>query len=420
MRDDEYFELLKRELRPALGCTEPIAVAYCASRARALLGRMPDRIHVACSGNILKNAKGVVVPTTGDMRGVDVSAVLGAVAGRPELEMEVLRDVTPKDISAVSELLSQGICRVSTIPDGPNLQISVEMQAGDETSLVVIRDTHTHIVLEQKNGVTLYEDTQDQEQAVQGTFNSMTVDDIVHFAERAECEKLKSVLNAQLEDNMVIAQEGLRGNYGMQVGRTVLEHERDSLRDRAIAMAAAGSDARMSGCELPVVINSGSGNQGMTVSVPVIVYGRGKGYGEDRILRALAISNLVALYQKSYIGELSAYCGVISASCGAIAGIAYLDGDEVEVISDTIINTIAVVSGIVCDGAKPSCAAKIAIALKMGFLALDMARSQRVFRNGEGLVKRTVDTTIAAYGKMGAEGMRETDHTILEIMSEES
>lgn len=415
-RQREYLDLLRRELVPALGCTEPIAIAYGAALARRLLGSFPERMTVSCSGNIIKNVKGVVIPTTGDLRGIDTSALLGALAGDPELEMEVLSRVGPEDVERVRALRQTGLCQVKALSGPACLHIIVEAEGNGHTALVEILDGHTNVVLEQRDGVPVFQGERAGVRRANARRQEMTVADIYEFARTVPLEELEAVLRRQVECNLTIAEEGLRGEYGVRVGKTLLAGGGGSARRKAIAYAAAGSDARMSGCVLPVVVNSGSGNQGMTVSLPVIVYARELGLEEERLYRALALSNLTAIYQKSFIGELSAYCGVVSAACGSAAGLAYLCGEGLEVISNTIVNTIANVSGMVCDGAKPSCAAKIATAVEAGFLGLDMAREGRVFQAGEGLVQRDVDATIAAFGRMGRDGMRSTDEEILNIM----
>lgn len=415
-RQKEYLNILRQELVPALGCTEPIAIAYGAARARRLLGAVPEHITVSCSGNIIKNVKGVIVPATGDLRGIDTSALLGALAGDPDREMEVLAQVRPEDVDRVRALRGTGCCEVKPLLNSANLHIIIEAEGGGHTALVEILDAHTNVVLEQKDGRTVFQQERTGVQRAQFRRQGMTMAEIYAFAQAAPLSELKEALHHQVECNLTIAEEGLRGEYGVRVGKTLLADGGSSARRRAVAYAAAGSDARMSGCVLPVVVNSGSGNQGMTVSLPIIVYARETGMDEERLYRALALSNLTAIYQKSFIGELSAYCGVVSAACGSAAGLAYLCGEGLEVISNTVINTIANVSGMVCDGAKPSCAAKIATAVEAGFLGLDMARNGQVFQEGEGLVQKDVDATIAAFGRMGRDGMKGTDQEILNIM----
>lgn len=415
-QEQEYLEILRRELVPALGCTEPIAIAYGAARCRALLGAFPTHMTVSCSGNIIKNVMGVIVPTTGDLRGIDVSALLGALAGDPARKMEVLSTVTPEDVERVKALRGTGLCTVKQLSDPANLHLIVEMEGEGHRALVEIVDAHTNIVREERDGQTLYSSGVSAPRKAQRRRQRMTVAQIDSFARTAPLEELKGALEEQVRCNLTIAEEGLRRDYGVGVGRTLLSGGEADARRKAVAYAAAGSDARMSGCVLPVVVNSGSGNQGMTVSLPVIVYAREMGMGEEPLYRALALSNLVAIYQKSFLGELSAYCGVVSAACGSAAGLAYLCGEGLPVISDTIINTIGTVSGMICDGAKPSCAAKIAAAVEAGFLALDMARRGHVFHDREGLVQGDVDATIAAFGRMGRQGMRGTDREIIRIM----
>ena len=400
-RQREYLDLLRRELVPALGCTEPIAIAYGAALARRLLGSFPERMTVSCSGNIIKNVKGVVIPTTGDLRGIDTSALLGALAG-----------VGPEDVERVRALRQTGLCQVKALSGPACLHIIVEAEGNGHTALVEILDGHTNVVLEQRDGVPVFQGERAGVRRANARRQEMSGADLYAFARAVPLAERVAVVRRQGGCDLTIAEEGLRGEYGVRVGKTLLAGGGGSARRKAIAYAAAGSDARMSGCVLPVVVNSGSGNQGMTVSLPVIVYARELGLEEERLYRALALSNLTAIYQKSFIGELSAYCGVVSAACGSAAGLAYLCGEGLEVIS----NTIANVSGMVCDGAKPSCAAKIATAVEAGFLGLDMAREGRVFQAGEGLVQRDVDATIAAFGRMGRDGMRSTDEEILNIM----
>ena len=413
----QYIALLRRELVPALGCTEPIAIAYAAARARRLLGCMPTSMTVHCSGNIIKNVKSVIVPTTNGLRGIDTSAILGALAGDPELGMEVLRNVTPEQVEQVRQLRDTGMCKILPLKSTANLHILLEVSGNGHSALVEIRDAHTNVIREERDGVVVT-GTASGCASPTGSEESccdLSIENIYWFAETVDLAEIEPILEKQLDYNMAIAQEGLRGEWGAQVGKTLLASG-DSLASRAAAYAAAGSDARMGGCVLPVIINSGSGNQGMTVSLPVIVFAQEKGLSREETLRALALSNLVALFQKSFIGKLSAYCGAVSAACGSAAGIAYLCGDSLEVIEDTVINTIANVSGMVCDGAKSSCAAKIATAVQAGFLGHEMAIRGHAFRNGEGLVKSDADKTVEVFGRMAREGMRATDEEILRLM----
>jgi len=413
----QYVALLRRELIPALGCTEPIAIAYAAARARRLLGCMPTSMTVHCSGNIIKNVKSVIVPTTNGLRGIDTSAILGALAGDPELGMEVLRNIKPEQVEHVRQLRDTGMCKILPLKSTANLHILLEVSGNGHSALVEIRDAHTNIIREERDGmvVTGMASGCASPTGSERSYCDLSIENIYWFAKTVDLSEIEPILEKQLDYNMAIAQEGLRGEWGAQVGKTLLASG-DSLANRAAAYAAAGSDARMGGCVLPVIINSGSGNQGMTVSLPVIVFAQEKGLSREEILRALALSNLVALFQKSFIGKLSAYCGAVSAACGSAAGIAYLCGDSLEVIEDTVVNTIANVSGMVCDGAKSSCAAKIATAVQAGFLGHEMAIRGHAFRNGEGLVKSDADKTVEVFGRMAREGMRTTDEEILRLM----
>ena len=413
----QYVALLRRELIPALGCTEPIAIAYAAARARRLLGCMPTSMTVHCSGNIIKNVKSVIVPTTNGLRGIDTSAILGALAGDPELGMEVLRNIKPEQVEHVRQLRDTGMCKILPLKSTANLHILLEVSGNGHSALVEIRDAHTNIIREERDGMVvtgMASGCASPTGSEQG-YCDLSIENIYWFAKTVNLSEIEPILEKQLDYNMAIAQEGLRGEWGAQVGKTLLASG-DSLANRAAAYAAAGSDARMGGCVLPVIINSGSGNQGMTVSLPVIVFAQEKGLSREEILRALALSNLVALFQKSFIGKLSAYCGAVCAACGSAAGIAYLCGDSLEVIEDTVVNTIANVSGMVCDGAKSSCAAKIATAVQAGFLGHEMAIRGHAFRNGEGLVKSDADKTVEVFGRMAREGMRTTDEEILRLI----
>ena len=420
-RMEEFYSLLERELVPALGCTEPIAIAYAA--ARELLGCIPEQITVYCSGNIIKNAKGVNVPGASGMKGIDTSAVLGAVAGDASLRMEVLQKVTPEDVDQAKLLLKQGICKIVPLHGKANLHIIMEEWANGHKVKVEIRDSHMNVIREEKDGEIIMladeacvpTEAKGETQRLPTGYELLNMADIFQFVGQASLERLERVIGPQIACNLAIAEEGLKQNWGAQVGKTLLDYG-ENVQRRAAAYAAAASDARMGGCIMPVIINSGSGNQGITVSVPVVIYARENCIPREMLIRALALSNLVALLQKSYIGKLSAYCGAVSAGCGSAAGIAYLCGDSLETIENTVTNTIANVSGIVCDGAKASCAAKIATAVNAGFLGHDMAVRGTVFQSGDGLVKEDADHTIAAFGQMAREGMRATDEEILNIM----
>ena len=414
----EYLAILREEIGPALGCTEPIAIAYAAAKARSVLGRLPEHIDVRCSGNIIKNVKAVIVPTTGNMKGIETSAVLGAVGGNPDKKLEVLTDVSPKDLELTWELLRKKICSVSLLEGVSNLQIIVEMTAGQESALVEIAFSHTNIVRIEHNGTVVMKKGMSAQNATETDRSLLNLHDIYDFANTVDIAEVGGLMEDQVRCNMAIAREGLSNKYGANVGSTILEHYGSDARTMARALPAAGSDARMNGCVLPVMINSGSGNQGMTVSLPVQVFADALGVSREKKIRALVLSNLIAIYQKNELGKLSAYCGAVSAAVGAGAAIAYLHNADFDVIEGTIVNTLGNVSGIVCDGAKASCAAKIASSVDAAILAYYMASERCGFRNGEGLVKESAEKTLKSYGRMGREGMRATDIEILRIMLE--
>ena len=417
---DSFRAILEQELVCALGCTEPIAVAFASALAARTLGCEPAHLRVGCSGNIIKNVKSVTVPNSGGMKGVEAAAVLGAVGGDAESSLEVLENVTDKDIARAHELLSlPGYCDVALVEDVPNLYIDVLVETpGSESARVVLEDHHTNVVLVQKNGETLQSgSTYDKDETGAEIDRScLSVARIVEFAENGELGSAVPLLERQLELNDAISREGLARPWGAEVGRTLMESRPDDVALRARARAAAGSDARMSGCSMPVVINSGSGNQGITASMPVLEYAQTWGVGHDRLLRALAISDLTAVHLKSYIGSLSAFCGVVCAAAGAGAAICWMAGGTLEQIGGAIVNTLGKVGGIVCDGAKASCAAKISAAVDAATLGYEMAMAGRGFRAGEGLVQDTVEETIASMGYVGRVGMKDTDVEILNIM----
>lgn len=415
---ENYLNILQEELLPALGCTEPISIAYASAIARDTLGEFPDEIIVQCSGNIVKNVKGVIVPTTGNVRGIEAAAILGAVAGNISDKLEVLSKVTPKDVDRMKSLLSTDLCKSQLLKSRSQLHIIVTASKNHNYALVEIQDGHTNVVRIEKNHnvLTKSENPTLQESTNHTDRTALTLNGILEFADTVEIDDVRTLLDRQIDYNLAIAKEGLSKSYGANVGSTLLKFYGDDIKVQAKAYAAAGSDARMSGCVLPVVINSGSGNQGMTVSLPVIKYANHLNVGSEKLYRALVVSNLLAIHQKSGIGKLSAYCGAVSAACGSGAAITYFYGGTPEEISRTIINTLANVSGIVCDGAKPSCAAKIASAVDAAIMAHHMSMAKQVFHSGEGIVKDTVEDTIKSVGKLGRDGMRETDQEILTIM----
>lgn len=418
----DYLAILREELVPALGCTEPIAIALAAATARQALGRFPENIEVLCSGNVIKNAMGVVVPTTGNMKGVDTSAVLGAVAGDPDRGLEVLAGVQPADVEQTRTLLQSGICTITLLEDTPHqLHIYVRVSAGSDTALAEICNTHTNLVRVEKNGAPLLEREMPTPKSSGLTDRStLNLEDIFAFVNSVAPAELAPILSRQILCNRAMAEEGLKNPYGGQVGRTLVKtYGKDNIRVYARALAAAGSDARMGGCVLPVIINSGSGNQGMTASLPVIAYAEHLGTDQDTLLRALALSNLTALLQKREIGRLSAFCGVVCAACGSGAAITYLHGGTLETIGQTITNTLANIAGIICDGAKASCAAKIATSVDAAITAHEMAMAGNSFGPGEGIIKDSVEQTIESVGKMARNGMQQTDKEILRIMIED-
>ncbi len=413
---DIYVEILKRELVPALGCTEPIAIAFGAAKARAELGSFPEKIQVFCSGNIIKNAQSVKVPNSGGLKGIPAAAVLGCIGGRWEKGLEVLNEISKEQQKQAKKLVEEGLCQCSLKEDAPNLYIQVVMKKGSHQVGVTIEDYHTNITRIEKDGKEIF-----QKKRTAGTGQDekdlLNLQDIIEFARTVRLEDVADVLKRQVEYNCAISEEGLAHEWGCQVGRTLLDtYGTEEMEVRAKARAAAGSDARMSGCPLPVVINSGSGNQGMTASLPVIEYARSMNVGEEALYRALCISNLLAQEQKKWIGSLSAYCGAVCAAAGAGAAITYLCGGTTSQIGATVTNTICNIGGMVCDGAKPSCAAKIASAVDAAIMAHNMSMKKRNFTEGEGLMQENAETTIQAVGYVGRIGMKQTDVEILNVM----
>ncbi len=416
----EYIKILEAELIPAMGCTEPIAIAYAAAKARSVLGACPDSCVVEASGNIIKNVKSVVVPNTGGMRGIEAAASAGIVAGDADKQLEVLSAVTEDERAQIQAYCASHSIQIVPVHNGKVFYLSVFLAAGDDSSRVTIADFHTNIIRIEKNGQCIWAldaaETLAPEEAVDRSL--LSVERIIAFANSVEIAEIEDVISRQIAYNRAISEEGLTHEWGAQVGRTLLATRGNDIRTRAAAAAAAGSDARMSGCELPVVIVSGSGNQGMTASLPVIAYAEELHASRDLLYRALVVSNLVTIHQKNSIGRLSAFCGAVSAGCGAAAGVAYLNGGRYEVIAHTIVNTLAIISGMVCDGAKPSCAAKIAMAVESGLLGYEMfLNGGHEFVAGDGIVMKGVDNTIRTVGRMARLGMRETDREILDIMT---
>lgn len=415
---DNYVEILNNELVPALGCTEPIAIAYAAAKAKAILGIHPKRVEVWCSGNIIKNVKAVTVPNTGNLKGINAAAIAGIVGGDPEKGLQVLEHISDEDIKTIKKLLNEEFSKTYFAEAVDKLYISVKVFADNDSAEVCIKKSHTNICMMKKNNVIIFEknDNNDEEN-IGGHRELLNIKNILEFASTVKLCDINQVISNQICMNTAISDEGLKNHYGVDVGKTLLKYYGNDIKVRAKARAAAGSDARMSGCSMPVIINSGSGNQGMTVSLPVIEYAKELGVSKEKLYRALVVSNLTAIHQKTAIGKLSAYCGAVSAACGSGAGITYLHGGNYEDISRTIINTIANIGGIVCDGAKPSCAAKIASAVDAAIMAHYMSAQNNVFQSGDGLVKNNVENTIKSIGRMGNHGMQGTDVEILKIMT---
>lgn len=429
IRYQSYVKILSEELVPAMGCTEPIAIAYAAAKAREVLGMMPDQVKIGVSDNIIKNVKSVVVPNTNGMRGIEAAAVAGIVGGDTSRQLEVIAEVTEEEKEVMREFLEQTPVKVEAIDNGIIFDIIITLHKENASTVVRISQYHTNIVYVEKNGEVLLDATkveqkntcEDLSEVETGLTDKsfLNIKGILEFADTCEIADVKAVLDRQIQYNSLIAEEGLLGDYGANIGSTYLKFYGYEVRNRAIAKAAAGSDARMSGCELPVIINSGSGNQGITVSVPVIEYAKDLAVPKEKLYRALIVSNLIAVHEKTGIGRLSAYCGAVSAGCAAGCGIAYLQGGDYRAISHTLVNSLAIVSGIICDGAKSSCAAKIASSVEAGILGFHMYQNGQQFRGGEGIVTTGVEATIRNVGQLGREGMRQTDKEIVKIMLNE-
>lgn len=413
-----YLRILDAELKPAMGCTEPIAVAFCAAKAKETLGSAVEKIVVKASGNIIKNVKSVVVPNTGGMKGLEAAAAVGAFFGNAAKELEVVSEITEAEIAALKPVMEKTEITVEPLDSEHVLDVITVLYGGGHEATVRIQDDHTNIVRIEKDGEVLFENTAGiVTEDADLDYECLSVDDIIDFADTVELDDIREVLERQIRLNTAISNEGLTKPFGARIGQILAMEGRD-VKTKAKAAAAAASDARMSGSEMPVVINSGSGNQGITTSVPVIVYAEHYGKSHEELLRALAVSNLITLHLKAGIGRLSAYCGAVSAGVGAGAGIAYLLTHDVSKIHHTIVNAVAITSGIICDGAKASCAAKIAMAVEAGVLGLEMIEGGSQFYGGEGLVSKGVENTIRNISVLGQEGMKETDRTIIKLMTE--
>ena len=414
-----YVSILREELVPATGCTEPIALAYAAARLREVLGAAPERIRAEVSGNIVKNVKSVVVPNTGGMKGIRAAIAAGAAAGDAGKLLQVIASVPEEKHAAIAAYAQNVPIEVVCADTTRMLDIRLTGWAGEHAALVHIANSHSNIVREEKDGEVLLEKpvTDSAEDSLTDK-SVLKVADILEFANTADLDEVSGLLEQQLGCNTAIAEEGLRNSWGANIGSILLRDYPDDIKTEAKAWAAAGSDARMSGCEMPVVILSGSGNQGITASVPLARYAKHLGVSREKLYRALLVSDLVTVHQKSGIGRLSAYCGAVSAGVGAGAGIAYLLDGSFEAVAHTIVNAVAIISGTICDGAKPSCAAKIAASVDAGILGYHMYCGGQEFKGGDGIVTKGVDNTIANIGILAKEGMRQTDRTILEIMTE--
>ena len=413
-----YLNILKEELVPAMGCTEPICLAYAAAKANQVLGATPDKVEVLASGNIIKNVKSVIVPNTNGMKGIKAAVAVGIVAGNPDKALEVIANVTPEQKKLTEDYLASTPIIVKHIVCRDQLDVTVIAYKDGHHADVRICGFHTNIVHIQKDDEVLFESETISKPTKELTDRScLSIAGIVDFADSVDFKDIEEVIGRQIRYNTAISDEGLKNNWGANIGSTLLKYYGDDIKVKAKARAAAGSDARMNGCELPVIINSGSGNQGLTVSMPVIAYAEEYHIADDRLYRALVVSNLTAIHQKTRIGRLSAYCGAVSAGCAAACGIAYLLGESLDTIEHTLTNAVVTVSGIICDGAKASCAAKIAASVESGILGYYMYKNGQQFEAGDGIVGSNIEDTINNVGLVGSVGMKETDTEIIDIMT---
>ena len=415
----DYINVLKEELIPAMGCTEPIAIAYAGAIAREHLGCLPERVEIEVSGNIIKNVKSVIVPNTGGLRGIEVAAAAGIVAGDAAKELKVISEVSTEAVAVIHKFLESTPITVNFSDSKKIFDIMITVYGNGHSAYVRICEFHTNIVeIREDDKYVLQKDIAVEDSLGFTDRGFMNVQEIIEFADTARIEDVKDILDLQIECNVNISEEGLAGDYGANIGKVLLKtYGTDDVKIRAKAKAAAGSDARMNGCEMPVVINSGSGNQGITASIPVIEYAKELGVSDEKRYRALLVSNLITIHLKSGIGRLSAYCGAVSAGCASGAGIAYLYGGGVDEVSHTIVNSLAITSGIICDGAKASCSAKIATAIDAGILGYNMYKEGQQFYGGDGIVSKGVENTIKNVGQLAKEGMATTDQEILKIMT---
>lgn len=416
---EDYIKILESELVPAMGCTEPIALAYGGARAREILGGMPEKVIAKCSGNIIKNVRCVTIPNSKGLVGIEAGVLLGIAGGNAEKQMEVLEDVSDADIEMAKQMLQKGVCKVEFLDSPSVLHIILELYTEEHSAIVEIRDGHTNITSIRKDGEELlegaakfeYDDT-DERKVI------LNMENIKEFADTVELSKVQHLIERQITCNMAIANEGMKGEYGLGLGKLLVESYPDTTLNQMKAYAAAGSEARMGGCDLPVIINSGSGNQGIASSVPVVVYARIKQVDQETLYRSLVFSNLLTIYQKTYIGKLSAFCGAVSASCASGAALTYMVGGTLDQIKMTVENTLANIPGIICDGAKISCAAKIATSLDAAIMAHNLAMKNKVYAPYTGILQEDTPETISCVGYIGKEGMKQTDKEILKIMIE--
>ena len=412
-----FVQILHEELVPAMGCTEPIALAFCAAKARDVLGKQPDRVVIGASGSIIKNVKSVIVPNTDGLKGIPAAATAGIVAGKSEKLLEVISEVEPQQIADMRTFMANVPIEVHHFHNGMTFDIIVTVYNGDSYAKVRIVNYHTNIVHIEKDGEVLHSvEVEGEDESGLTDHSVLSLEDIYDFAETVDIADIEDVIGRQIEYNTAIAAEGMRGNWGSNIGKVLIDTYGDGILVRAKAMAAAGSDARMSGCEMPVVINSGSGNQGITTSLPVIEYAKELGVSKEKMYRALVLANLVTIHQKTPIGRLSAFCGAVSAGAGAGAGIAYLLGADVDAIGHTVVNAICTTGGMVCDGAKASCATKIATAVEAGIIGYRMHLLGNDFKADDGIVAETAEKTIKNVGRLARQGMKETNEEIIRIM----
>lgn len=414
-----YVQILHRELIPAMGCTEPIAIAYCAAMARSVLGVIPDRVEIIASGNIIKNVKSVVVPNTNGSKGISAAAAIGILGGDETAQLEVIAHVSEEAKDRLPDYLKTTPITVTPADSEYVLDVTVTVHHGTSYASVRAVNEHTNLVhIEKDNRVLKDKEILNIVDESAPDYNLLNVKDICDFADSCDLKEVAPLLERQIRYNSAIADEGMTGKYGAAIGQTLIRAYGNDVKIRAKARAAAASDARMNGCELPVIITSGSGNQGLTASLPVIEYAKEENLPEEKLLRALLVSNLITLHAKQGIGRLSAYCGAVSAGAGAGAGIAYLLGGDTATVSHTIVNALAITSGIVCDGAKSSCAAKIAASVDAGILGFEMYRNGHQFYGGDGLVVKGVENSIYNFSHLGRVGMKQTDREIIRMMTQ--